>query len=533
MIILPIGTKSTLALKPKITIALIAVNIVIALFTVPLMMSTEGNLIKVQRMRIAAQLRLYVEEHKGRSVLDTSLESYVDGYIDDIERAEDYIDLEHAVMKATSFANISWEELNEFERELHERTDDHYENPFSRPAVLFADWKRFQDKETKVLEANVNFSFGLVPSRTTRIHTFITYMFLHGGIWHLIGNLIFLWVVGCLLEDTWGRLPFLVFYLAGGALAGLAHCLQDMTSTVPLIGASGAIAAAMGAFTVRHFWTKIKFFYFFIFFFRPFWGNFHLPACVFLPFWFLQQVMLKSLADFTGGSDVAYIAHIAGYLMGVTTALAFKATGFEANYLRTKVEQKQVSEGVLQDPRFDEACTFLSTGKIEQAKTLFQQVIRAHPGNLNTIQDIAFLYRENGLMTEYAKLTDYALKNLLLKSRFEDAACLAIEIIKSGDEDHVNGQSLMRVGKWFAEQDRRGETHDMYRAVIRSSANAQMKAKASIALARLLNGKMNNPRDAVLVLDVAAGLDLDSEWLDRIKEMRSTIESMSPAGTTV
>ena len=68
------------------------------------------------------------------------------------------------------------------------------------------------EKEDNILAELPTYSLGLVPRKMNRIWTFLTHLFLHGGIWHLLGNMLFLWVVGCLLEDSWGRFPFLIFY---------------------------------------------------------------------------------------------------------------------------------------------------------------------------------------------------------------------------------------------------------------------------------------------------------------------------------
>lgn len=527
MIVIPIGTKASLALKPKVTISLIAINILIALITFPMMMQTEKDLLRVQRERYAMQVRLYIREHARQNSYDRYFDSHINEAITDIKNADDYYELEVGVMEALTYAGVNIEDLIDYEDVLAARTESDYEQ-YDDQLYDFREWQRLYDKEDDVLSSNVIHSLGLVPSKMSRAHTFFTYLFLHGGIWHLLGNMLFLWVVGRLLEDSWGRGPFIIFYIIGGAIAGLAHCLQDTTSSMPLIGASGAIAALMGAFTIRHFFTKIKFFYFFILFFRPFWGYFHLPAFVFLPFWFAQQLVLKSMTDFVGGSDVAYLAHIAGYLVGICTALAVRATGLEDKIMAPRVQRKQVDEGVLKDPRFDEACDMLERGNIERAKMLFSQLVRSRPNDLNLMQDIAIMYREKGLMQEYWTVSGMSLKNLLLKSRFEEAAVIALETINEAEELQINPQALMRIGKWLTEQDRYGDAHDVYRALLKEQGPPQGKAKASIALAKLLNEKMGNPRDAIDVLEVAGELELDADWTERISELKIMILQTNP-----
>ncbi|MBN1163816.1 MAG: rhomboid family intramembrane serine protease [Candidatus Krumholzibacteriota bacterium] len=522
--IIPIGTKAALALKPKVTISLIAICFLVHLFSSLLGGQAEEDLFRVHKRLYASQVRLYLIEKSSSSNSSVYLGKTAEEGIRIIEEADNYADIQYGIMHATGLTCTAIEKIEDFGKVLKKREDGHYAEG-SDGQYEFENWKRLKGKEDDVLNAHVNFALGLVPSKMNRVHTFFTHLFLHGDIWHLLGNMLFLWVVGCLLEDSWGRWPFLGFYLLGGVFAGLAHCLQDSSSSIPLIGASGAIAAAMGAFTVRHFMTKIKFFYFFILLFRPFWGTFHLPAFVFLPFWFIQQVALKSLSDFVGGSNVAYLAHIAGYMGGVITALTVKATGLESKWINPMVHRKQINEGVRRDPRFDAACEQLQNGGVERARVVFAQLLKESPGDLALIQDIAILYREHGLIEESAKLFDPSLKNLLLKSRYQEAAHLALDLINQPAVMDVNPQLLLRVGKWLSEQNHFGETHDIYRYIIINSASPQVSAKTSLALAKLLSEKMNNGQDALSVLERAKGLDLDASWRERIVELEYAISN--------
>lgn len=533
MLIIPIGTKGSLALKPKMTIGLIIANVVVALLTFPIGHHSGKNLFKTQRELYAREVSLYIADHREGDENTGYLDGFVNGAIEKIETADDYYDLQMHIMEAMGTAGFDANDLDEYEEELLARTDDYYDNPFDASYDAFTDWKRLKAKEEKILKGNVVQSLGLVPSRMHYIHTFFTHLFVHGGLMHLLGNMLFLWVVGCLLEDSWGRIPFLLFYLAGGAFAGTAHCLQDTNSVVPLIGASGAIAAAMGAFAVRHFWTRIKFFYFFLFFFRPYWGTFCLPAFIFLPFWFIQQVSLKYLSDFMGGSDVAYLAHIAGFIMGVVTALVFRATDFEERYLAPALQAKHVAAGVRKDPRFDKACELLDRGDDERAMPIFAELVRNRPNDYDTTLDVAMIYKSRGMLEEYRDLAGRVLKGLLLKGRLEEAGALALEVVHGPERIDVNPQFLLRVGKWFTEQSDYGSAHDIYRAVIEGESTPEVSAKASIALAKLLNGSMNNPRDAIDVLRSARTLPLDAAWAERIAEMETAINATIGHGVEV
>ena len=390
--IIPIGTKSSLALKPLMTIGLIAVNVVVAAVTLPLGGRFERRMFEAQKGRYAAQIRLYLMEHEGYDDPFDFGSRYIEETIGGLERAEDYADFQAELSGILGMIDLSFDELERYGATLGGRDESFYEDRSYAESEAFYEWRALRDSEEKALNGHVNFALGLRPNRMGRMHTFVTYQFLHADIWHLVGNMLFLWIVGCLLEDSWGRIPFLAFYLLGGAFAGLAHCLQDSSSAIPLIGASGAIAAAMGAFAIRHFFTRIKFFYFFILLVRPVWGTFHLPAYVFLPFWFVEQLVLRSLSGFVGVSGVAYMAHIAGFAGGATAALFFKFSGFEDRIIAPLVQSRQIDAGVLKDPRFEEACDLLRDGRTESAKSLFSALMRERPRDLDMLQDLSLIH---------------------------------------------------------------------------------------------------------------------------------------------
>jgi membrane associated rhomboid family serine protease len=152
-----------------------------------------------------------------------------------------------------------------------------------------------------------------------------TSMFLHGGWLHLLGNMLFLWIFGNNVEDRLGRVPFLVFYLVGGIAAALAQVVIDPHSTIPLVGASGAIAAALGAYIVLFPSARILSLVFLGFFYQLL----EVPAVILLGFWFLLQ-LVNGFAAFgaqTAQGGVAFFAHIGGFALGVVVGLLLRFTG--------------------------------------------------------------------------------------------------------------------------------------------------------------------------------------------------------------
>ena len=163
-----------------------------------------------------------------------------------------------------------------------------------------------------------------VPAQITSGHhwiTILTAMFMHGSWSHIIGNMVFLWAFGPEIEDAMGRGRYLVFYLLGGLIAMLAQVGASPHSTVPNLGASGAIAAVMGAFIVTYPRDRIKsLLIIFIFVKVTF-----IPAALLIGFWFLTQLVHAGAVAQVQTGGVAYLAHVGGFIFGSVTARWFEA----------------------------------------------------------------------------------------------------------------------------------------------------------------------------------------------------------------
>lgn len=147
-------------------------------------------------------------------------------------------------------------------------------------------------------------------------HTLVTSMFLHGGWMHLLGNMLFLYIFGDNLEDLFGHLRFLGFYLAAGVAAALGQILAGPGSNVPMVGASGAIAGVMGGYLLLFPRARIDVLIIIVILFKVF----TIPAWVMLGLWFALQLFNGMAMDVAGGG-VAYWAHAGGFIAGVVLAL--------------------------------------------------------------------------------------------------------------------------------------------------------------------------------------------------------------------
>jgi membrane associated rhomboid family serine protease len=165
--------------------------------------------------------------------------------------------------------------------------------------------------------------FGLVPCRLTGLCqvppyaiapalTIFTSMFLHGGLFHVAGNMLYLWIFGNNVEDTLGHLRFTAFYFLSGLLAGLIQISTHPGSEIPMIGASGAVSGVLGAYLLLFPGASVQVLMIFGFFWRV--GS--VPAILVLGLWIVVQI-LNGLGSFGAGGGVAWFAHIGGFFGGM------------------------------------------------------------------------------------------------------------------------------------------------------------------------------------------------------------------------
>ena len=182
------------------------------------------------------------------------------------------------------------------------------------------------DAFAEALEASPAHRWGLVPAKGLLQPGWITSLFVHQDLGHLLGNmLVFALVAGPFLEAAWGPAFFLALYLLGGVAAGAAQTIGQGGSVVPLIGASGAISACLGAFALRFAHRRVRMAYWFFLFVR---GTFLVPAWLYALLGFGADLLFLSIGG--RASHVAYAAHVGGFLFGVAVAAGVRASGLDA-----------------------------------------------------------------------------------------------------------------------------------------------------------------------------------------------------------
>lgn len=251
------------------------------------------------------------------------------------------------------------------------------------PAVVGSEQARLQELSDglfALLEQDALQRWGYKPSRGGSA-TWVSSMFLHAGLLHIFGNMLFFFLSGPFVEDVFGRPLFAGLYLVAGFAATAAHAASNPASDVPLIGASGAIAGVMGAFLVRFAREKIRFLCLpvpLVFTWRY---VFSLPAFVVLPLWFAEQVWYAHRHPDAG---VAWWAHIGGFTLGFGAALAVKLSRLEERAIHPAIQAKI---SFTQDPALERAMDARLAGDWETARREIRGLIQRQPSSLDALAE--------------------------------------------------------------------------------------------------------------------------------------------------
>jgi len=273
---------------------------------------------------------------------------------------------------------------------------------------IYTTWKSLRRNHEDLLSRVVIQGYGFKPAGKSFVTTF-THMFLHGSFMHLLGNMIFLWLVGCVLELGCGRVFYVAMYLLCGILAVGLFALVYMDSRVPLVGASGAISGLMGAYTVLYGKKKIKVFYSLGFYFN----YAKVYAILMLPIWIGKEVFQLF---FGGFSQVAYVAHIGGL-----------ASGAALGYVNLKF-LGQVSEEVFgEDPKekiaplLEEALERIGRLEMNGARPLLEQVLEMDPYNRSALTHLFNIDKLNPEDARFHKTVSELLHHLTNDSEAHEA----------------------------------------------------------------------------------------------------------------
>ncbi len=347
--------------------------------------------------------------------------------------------------------------------------------------------------------------------------TVITYQFLHGGWMHLLGNLFLLFLAGPFIEDVWGRPLFASFYLAAGAFAGLMFMLRYPELDGPLIGASGSIAGVMGAFLIRYWNTKIKFFYWISLIFT---GTFTAPAWLMLPLWFFKELAFASLADYvapdSGGGNVAFWAHVWGFAFGVAVAYLIARMKVEEKYIHSNIESKIT---VIDNTAVESALALADRGDTAGAVSALGEELKAHPENVDAAIATWNLGVRTGTLAAAVPHMMRAIRNALRRGDEEFIMNHWEDLLHSREELDVGPVVGIRLAEILADR-RQDESASDTLALARRSLDSSAPAALLLRIARL-GVRLQVP-------DVDSMIDVAISHPETPPEARAELESARP-----
>ncbi len=238
---------------------------------------------------------------------------------------------------------------------------------------IYAKWKGLRTKHLFLYESIISVKYGFRPAHARPV-TWLSYMFLHGSGSHLIGNMIFLWLVGCILEYGMGRRYYPVLYILGGLIAVLLYFAAKHASITPLVGASGAIAGLMGAFAVIFGRERVRIFLSLGFYFN----YFKVRAIYLLPLWVGNELYQLF---FGGMSQVAYTAHLGGLVGGAGLAFIYKRY---IGAVDTRILQDDGEDKV--SPKLEAAMSHMGQLEFGKARKLLLELRSEEPARTDVMQ---------------------------------------------------------------------------------------------------------------------------------------------------
>jgi len=329
------------------------------------------------------------------------------------------------------------------------------------------------------------FQLGLVPAEMS-LYTLITYQFLHGGWGHIIGNLVFLFLLGFTVERAMGPGRYLVAYLVCGALSGLVFTAFSMGSQIPLVGASGSISGLMGMYVAIYGLQKIRFFYFLGVYFN----YFRAPAIAMLPVW-----LGKEIYDywFAGATGIAYMAHAGGLLAGAGLVWLLGKS-----WLQVK-EEFYEPEPEEQDARFTsgygQAMASLGRLEFDLARRQFEALRERYPDRSILLEHLYQIAKLRPDLPAYRELAKALMSDALARRQPEQLVSVWQEYLSKGEahhplagEDHnrvlfasLKHHDLKAAEKAFERMRARAEpdmVHEACRLLISEFEKLQMEPKA-------------------------------------------------------
>lgn len=355
-------------------------------------------------------------------------------------------------------------------------------------AQLDTMWEEFRSGATPAVFR----TYGFIPAKPSLLGLF-TSMFLHGGWLHLLGNILFLWLAGASLEDRWGRVFYTVLYFAGGVVAALIHAAMNPESSIPMVGASGAISGLMGAFLVRLAATRIRFYYWLLFA----QGTFVMPAYVALPLWLLQQF---AMARYGAAGGIAVWAHIGGFAFGALVAGLVRLSSFEERVLAPAIAKRTSWSP---SEHLTAALGKLDRNDVDGSIQDLVALLTQSPNSIEGRAALVAAYTQKGDIAAVGR-ESARLVSAYVVARDLDGAFSALEEHRRAHPDvPIAMRSLLTLAGHREKETRHREAADLYHKAIQAWPDDPLLPKALVACGRLMLEVFRQPADTLAILEGA------------------------------
>jgi len=397
---------------------------------------------------------------------------------------------------------------------------------------LQAEMDSLNDQLVKYSAASFTDQYAFIPNNPKPI-SYLTANFLHGGWMHLIGNMWFLWLAGFVLEDAWGRWLYSAVYLIAGAVALQFHAWTNPGSITPTLGASGAVAALMGAFLVR--FPKMKIEMAWIWWFsiakllrtgNPFrMLTFRAAAYWLLPLWLAMEVLYGSL--FGSASSVAHWAHVGGFLFGAVAAIVIQHSGLE-HKANKAIEEKIAWTN---DAELEQAGTLMEHGQLTEAQAVLTKYVAAKPASIDAWSLLRQIYTRDANTKAYldatVKTCTLHLKAHEIEAAFQDYA----EFLDAGG-GKMPAATWLELCKGAEEKQEFDRAFSEYEQLAAAYPAERAALTAQLSAARLCLKRLNRPQDALTLYQKAAAspvphLDWEQLIQTGIKEANAALAAGS------
>ncbi len=415
----------------------------------------------------------------------------------------------------------TWEKLADQNRQLVDGWDARLRLT-TDPEALQAQMDSLAADYTKLTAESITERYAFIPAHPKPM-TYVTANFLHGGWLHLIGNMWFLWLAGFVLEDVWGRAIYSIFYVVAGAAALQFYAWTNAGSIIPCLGASGAVAALMGAFLIR--FPKMKIEMAWLFGFRLY--RFKAPAFYLLPLWLFMEVFYGSLLGHSSG--VAHWAHVGGFVFGALVAVGLRYSGVE-HKANADIEQ-QVSWNT--DPEIERASEMFEKGELDSALTVLQQYVTAKPDSADAWTLLAQVYWRRNDVTAHREAM-LKVCELHLKSREAEAALQDYQDFVNAGGTDIPAPVWLELCRAVEQQQNFGQALAEYEKLAAAHPAEREGLLAKLGAAKVCMTKLNRPQDALRLYQEAAAspvphLDWEQNIESGIREAKAVLAAPAMA----